>query len=131
MGFEKQGDEILFKDSEDCPIRDVIGRLGDRWSILVLTALSAGPVRFGHLKKNIENISPRMLTQVLRTLEREGYVVRTVYAEAPARVEYELSELGKKLFQKIMGLIVWARDNHDDVRQARTQFDEIEESKPV
>lgn len=128
MGFEMKGDEVLFKDSEDCPIRDVIGRLGDRWSILILTALTGGPIRFGHLKKNIENISPRMLTQVLRTLEREGYVVRTVYAEVPVRVEYELSELGKKLFQNIMGLITWARDNHEDVRLARTKFDEMEKS---
>lgn len=126
MGLEMKGTEIQFKDSADCPIRDVIGRLGDRWSILILTALSSGPIRFGHLKKNIENISPRMLTQVLRTLEREGYVVRTVYAEVPVRVEYELSDLGRKLFKNIVSLIFWAKDHHEDVRSARTQFDETE-----
>lgn len=123
MGFEQKGDEILFKDNDDCPIRDVVGRLGDRWSILILTALSAGPVRFGSLKNNIENISPRMLTQTLRTLEREGYVLRTVYPEVPVRVEYELSELGKKLFAKLKQLIFWARDNHDSVRASREGYD--------
>lgn len=113
----------VFVQSEDCPIRDVVARIGDKWSILILFSLVDGPDRFNSLKSRIEGISQRMLTQTLRDLERDGFVERTVYPEVPVKVEYELTELGRGLSSSVWGLVSWADEHHAAVRSARSHYD--------
>ncbi|MDF1665907.1 MAG: helix-turn-helix domain-containing protein [Planctomycetota bacterium] len=117
------GDRFIFENTEDCPIRDVVARFGDKWSIIVLLALSKGSERFNALKRRIVGVSQRMLTRTLRQLEREGYVSRVVHAEVPVRVEYSLTELGQDLIKPLWALIGWAREHHDTIREARDGFD--------
>lgn len=93
----------------NCPVRDVLSRLGDKWSMLVLVTLNAnGTMRFSEIHKTIEDVSQRMLTVTLRTLETDGLVARTVYAEVPPRVEYSLTERGTSLMPHIQALVEWA-----------------------
>ncbi|MBU2709307.1 helix-turn-helix transcriptional regulator [Zooshikella marina] len=113
----------VFIQSEDCPIRDVVAQIGDKWSILILFSLVGGADRFNSLKSRIEGISQRMLTQTLRELERDGFVKRTVYPEVPTKVEYELTELGKGLTKSVWGLVSWADKHHDEIRAARHNYD--------
>lgn len=101
-----------FHPTGNCPIRDVISRLGDKWSMLVLVTLNAnGVMRFSDIHKTIEDISQRMLTVTLRTLEADGMVERKVYAEVPPRVEYCLTDTGYSLIPHIEALIGWALEN--------------------
>jgi DNA-binding HxlR family transcriptional regulator len=110
-------------DWEDqCPIRDVLDRIGDRWSTLVLRELTPGARRFTDLKRSVPDISQRMLTQTLRRLEQDGYVARTVYPTSPPRVDYALTELGRSLQAHVEALVRWSEANHDSVRQARARF---------
>ena len=109
-------------DAKACPIRDVLDCIGDRWSLLTLTALSNGTLRFTELKRSIGDISQRMLALTLRTLERDGYISRKVYPTIPPKVEYSLTALGKSLLTKIEPLIVWAVKNHSHVRKARETY---------
>lgn len=93
----------------NCPVRDVLSRLGDKWSMLVLVTLKAnGTMRFSEIHKTIEDVSQRMLTVTLRTLEADELVERKVYAEVPPRVEYSLTERGASLMPHIQGLVEWA-----------------------
>ena len=95
-----------------CPIRDVLSRLGDKWSMLVLVTLNAnGTMRFSDIHKTIDDISQRMLTVTLRTLETDGLVQRKVYAEVPPRVEYCLTETGRSLIPHVEALVGWALDH--------------------
>ena len=106
--------------AERCPVRDVLDRIGDRWSLLVILALEAGkPVRFSVLRKGIADISPRMLAHTLRRLEEDGLVSRTVYPTIPPRVEYALTSLGRSFLKPMRNLISWANDNHTQIRKAR------------
>ena len=98
----------VFFNHEDCPIRNVVAQIGDKWSILILFSLVDGPERFNALKARIKGISQRMLTQTLRDLERDGFVYRKVFAEVPVRVEYGLTALGKGLVAPLWGLVSWA-----------------------
>ena len=107
-----------------CRSRQVIDRIGDRWTGLLLGALSDGPKRFTELARRVEGISQKMLTQTLRGLERDGMVSRTVYATVPVRVDYELTDLGRTLTAPIAALEAWARDHLDDVIAARKRYDE-------
>lgn len=113
----------VFEQNEDCPIRNVIAQIGDKWSILILFSLVDEPDRFNSLKSRIEGISQRMLTQTLRDLERDGYVNRTVYPEVPVKVEYALTELGKGLAKALWKLVSWANTYHDDIKIARKEYD--------
>ncbi|UTW49585.1 helix-turn-helix domain-containing protein [Bacterioplanoides sp. SCSIO 12839] len=113
----------IFVQDENCPIRNVVVHIGDKWSVLIVFALVDGADRFNSLKKRIEGISQRMLTQTLRDLERDGYVLRTVYPEVPVKVEYELTELGRGLAKAAWGLVSWADQHLDDVKQARSDYD--------
>ena len=116
---------ILVRHREDagqCPVRDVLDCIGDRWSVLALLTLAAGTHRFTEVKRAIGDISQRMLAQTLRTLERDGYVTRTVFAEVPPRVEYGLTPLGQSLLARIESLVQWAEKNHDRVRRARKAY---------
>lgn len=107
---------------ERCPVRDVLDCIGDRWSLLTLSALAGGTLRFTALKRAIGDISQRMLAQTLRTLERDGYVTRKVHPTVPPKVEYTLTELGESLLGKVRPLIAWADENHARVRRARKAY---------
>ena len=110
-----------------CPLRDLLSRLGDKWSVLVLITLARRPeqrARFSEIKKDIEDISQRMLTSTLRTLERDGLLKRTVFPEVPPRVEYELTGLGKSILTPMEALVNWIETNWGDIRQSRRTFDE-------
>ena len=105
-----------------CPIRDVIDRLSDRWSLLVIHELEGGTLRFTELKNRIGDVSQRMLAQTLRRLEQDGLVSREVFPTVPPRVEYTLTPLGHSLLVPLRSMIEWAVDNHDAVRAARAAY---------
>lgn len=117
---EKKLNEILW-DAGNCPIRSVLDRFGDKWSILVLLILGVRRrLRFGEICKLVgPDISQKMLTVTLRTLEADGLVSRTVYAEVPPRVEYELTDLGISLVPHIHGLAQWAEDHMAEIKASR------------
>lgn len=119
-----KSEKRIFHNTEDCPVRNVVAQIGDKWSLLILFALVDGSERFNALKSRIEGISQRMLTQTLRDLEREGYVNRTVYPEVPVRVEYALTEMGKDIVKPLYKLVCWADDHQEEIKQARKKFDE-------
>jgi DNA-binding HxlR family transcriptional regulator len=110
-------------DPKDCPVRDVLDRIGDKWSVLVVALLRDGPMRFNELRRSIDGISQRMLTLTLRGLERDGLVTRTVTPTTPPRVDYELTELGRTLIDPIMALAEWAEKNRAAIQTARSGFD--------
>ncbi|XRQ03361.1 winged helix-turn-helix transcriptional regulator [Actinomadura welshii] len=103
----------------DCPARLVLDRIGDKWSVLVVLTLAGGPRRFTQLRDTIGGVTPKVLTQTLRTMERDGLVTRTVFAEVPPRVEYELTPLGHSLRTPIEAVTRWAEDNVGAVVAAR------------
>jgi DNA-binding HxlR family transcriptional regulator len=108
---------------DDCPVREVLDRVGDKWSVLVIVLLGQGTHRFNELHRAIEGISQRMLTLTVRSLERDGLVKRTVYATVPPRVDYELTELGETLLAPLGALSAWANAHRGDIRAARDQHD--------
>jgi DNA-binding HxlR family transcriptional regulator len=106
-----------------CPIRNVLSRISDKWSMLILYTLNQYPtMRFSALQKDICDISQKMLTVSLRTLEEDGLVKRKIYAEVPPRVEYSLTERARTLIPYINGLISWAKTNMDDIMNDRSQY---------
>ena len=104
-------------------IREILERIGDKWSILVVGTLEAGPLRYSDLAWAIPGISQRMLTLTVRQLARDGIVSRTAYAEVPPRVEYELTALGRSLLDGVLALSAWAVDHRAAVQQARETHD--------
>ena len=109
-----------FHPTGNCPVRDVLSRLGDKWSILVLVTLNAnGTMRFSDIHKTIEDISQRMLTVTLRTLESDGLVERKIYAEVPPRVEYNLTDTGRSLIPHVEALVDWALEHMAGILQNR------------
>ncbi|MBA8838502.1 DNA-binding HxlR family transcriptional regulator [Ochrobactrum sp. RH2CCR150] len=110
-----------------CPIRDVLDRVGDTWSILVVFSLQSGSMRFNALRREIEGISQRMLTVTLRSLERDGLVSRHVRPTSPPEVEYSLTELGHSLAGPVDSLGQWAVANRTALRSARSRFDREQE----
>ncbi|MDT7515025.1 winged helix-turn-helix transcriptional regulator [Rhodoferax mekongensis] len=109
--------------AERCPIRDVLERMGDRWSMLVLLMLNDHQtMRFSVLKNAIGDISQRMLSQTLRRLEQDGLVLRTAHATVPPRVDYSLTSLGESFMQPMRQLLNWADENHQLVRDARVAY---------
>ncbi|WP_310714686.1 helix-turn-helix domain-containing protein [Nonomuraea sp. 3-1Str] len=111
------------RDETTCQVRDVLNRVGDKWTLAVVNELGAGPRRFNELRRTVPGISQRMLTATLRVLERDGLVTRSVYAEVPPRVDYELTPLGRTLLERVWGLIDWAVEHHDDIEGARGRYD--------
>lgn len=107
-----------------CPVRDVLDRIGDKWSTLVLVTLASGSHRFSALLRAIPDISKRMLTQTLRDLERDGLILRTVFPTKPPSVEYCLTPLGQTIFEPLDALVRWADRSHAAIRSARRAFDE-------
>lgn len=112
--------------AERCPIRDVLDRLGDRWTLLVLMELQGATLRFSALRKQIPDVSPRMLAQTLRQLEYDGLISRKQYPTIPPKVEYALTPLGQSMLKPVGALIDWASDNHDAVRAARAAYVPVE-----
>lgn len=107
----------------NCPIRNVLSRIGDKWSMLVLFTLEqSGCLRFKELQRNIPDISQKMLAVTLKTLEADALLQRKSYPEIPPRVEYSLTEKGRSLLPLIDGLLTWATNNMDDIIESRRQF---------
>ena len=107
----------------DCPIRNVLSRIGDKWSMLVLFTLeNNNSQRFKELQRNIPDISQKMLTATLKTLEGDGLVSREAFPEIPPRVEYSLTEKGQSLLPLINNLISWASENMEDIIESRKQY---------
>ncbi len=100
-------------------IREVLDRIGDKWTMLVISTLSAGSRRYSDLQASIPGISQRMLTQTLKHLERDGLITRTAYAEVPPRVEYELTDLGRSLEDAVMAMAGWAASHHSEIASNR------------
>lgn len=124
MTSAESGDEPPWNPyRKACPTRQLLDRIGDRWTVLVVGALADGPRRYTELARRIEGVSQKMLTQTLRALERDGLVVRTVHPVIPPRVEYELSDLGRSLLAPLGALERWAIDNVADVLAAREDYD--------
>ena len=110
--------------SEDCRrISEVLARIGDKWTILVVGELGRGPRRFNEVRRALGSISQRMLTLTLRGLERDGLVTRTVFPTIPPKVEYELTKLGRSLLEPVSGIGLWARQHQGAIEDARKRFD--------
>jgi DNA-binding HxlR family transcriptional regulator len=112
-------EDPTFKFEQPCPIRDVLDRIGDQWSLLVLGALSQRTLRFNELLREIGDVSRQMLSRTLKRLEQDGFISRTIYAEVPPRVEYALTELGRSFLEPMRALIAWADANHQAICEAR------------
>ncbi|GAA3568985.1 helix-turn-helix domain-containing protein [Amycolatopsis ultiminotia] len=107
----------------DCPTRQLLDRIGDQWTVLIVGALREGPLRFTQIGKQVEGISQKVLTQTLRSLVRDGILVRTAYPVIPPKVEYTLTPLGRDLAEPLDMLDRWARHHMDQVTTARAAFD--------
>jgi len=115
-----------FSPSENCPVRHVLDRFGDKWSILIVLVLgNAGKLRFNELHKAIGDISQKMLTTTLRTLEADGLISRRVFAEIPPRVEYELTDIGNSLVPHIHNLSKWADEHMPAIKRSRKRFQQV------
>lgn len=109
-----------------CPLRELLTRLGDKWSVLLILTLAKMPFqrgRFSEVKKSIPGISQRMLTATLRNLERDGILKREMFAEVPPRVEYQLTELGTSILNPMKEMVVWIEGNWSTIRTSRDEFD--------
>lgn len=110
-------------DLSRCPVRGVLDRLGDKWTTLIVIALSQRPHRFSEVCRAVPDISKRMLTQTLRDLERDGLIARRVFPTKPPTVEYRLTELGESLLEPLVTLIAWAEGSQTRIAAARSAFD--------
>ncbi|MBT0667825.1 helix-turn-helix transcriptional regulator [Novosphingobium profundi] len=117
--------------SVDCPSRALFDQIADKWSMMVLTVLENEPVRFNTIKRHLEGVTQKSLTQCLRRLERNGLVERRVIPASPVAVEYGLTALGRSLLPPFKALYVWAIDNMDEVDAARSRFDVRREAAQV
>jgi DNA-binding HxlR family transcriptional regulator len=115
--------EPIGEDHPSCQLRDVLDRVGDKWSVLVMTLLGGGSLRYSELQRAIEGISQRMLTLTLRGLERDGLVERTVTPTSPPRVDYALTPVGRTLSAQVSGLITWAEQHREYVAASRQRYD--------
>ncbi|NUT44509.1 MAG: helix-turn-helix transcriptional regulator [Thermoactinospora sp.] len=111
---------------EDCEVRQILDRIADKWSLLVIALLDRRTMRFTELRKEIDGVSQRMLTVTLRQLERDGLIKRTVYPVSPPRVDYELTALGNSLQEVTKALVVWTERHQQEISEARTEYDRRE-----
>jgi DNA-binding HxlR family transcriptional regulator len=102
-----------------CPVRDVLDRLGEKWTTLMIMALADGPKRFSALRRAVPDISKRSLTLALRNLEDDGIITRHVFPTNPPSVEYRLASLGKSMLEPLAGMIAWAENHHGQIQAAR------------
>jgi DNA-binding HxlR family transcriptional regulator len=107
----------------NCPTRLVLDRIADKWSVLVMSALTLEPLRFSQLMRRVEGISQKVLSQTLKRLERDGLVERTVYATVPVTVEYAMTPLGDTLARSVRVIVTWAESNMDAVLKAQKSYD--------
>ena len=114
----------------DCPTRVVLDRIGDKWTVLVIGALQDGPLRFSVLRTRIGGVAAKVLTQTLRAMERDGLLTRTVHAQVPPRVDYELTDLGASLTGPIQTLTDWAETHLAQILGARETYDEAAGTAP-
>ncbi|MBQ1023885.1 helix-turn-helix domain-containing protein [Micromonospora sp. C95] len=110
-------------------VRDVLARVGDKWTLLTITALTPGPLRFTALHEHVAGISQRMLSQTLRALTRDGLVTRSAYPQVPPRVEYALTPLGRSMSEAVDELVRWVRDHQRDITRNRDEFDQASTAK--
>ena len=123
--------ELLAPGSEDCrAVSSVLARVGDKWSVLIIVLLGNGPKRFSEIKRLVGGISQRMLTLTLRGLERDGLVNRTQFPTIPPRVDYELTELGRSLWEAVKPLGEWAQGHVQHITRARAAFDKKNIAQP-
>lgn len=113
--------------AQDCPSRAIMQRLGDKWTPLVLLVLRNGPLRFSALRQQIGSVTPKVLTQTLRTLERDGLIIRHVTAQVPVRVDYELSAMGASVLEPMEAIRRWSEEHASAVLAAREEFDARQE----
>jgi DNA-binding HxlR family transcriptional regulator len=113
-----------------CPTRLVLDRIADKWTVLVVGVLAVGTKRFGHLRREIGGVSQKMLTQTLRSLERDGLVTRSVYPSVPPKVEYSLTRLGRTLVDLLEGVRVWSERHIEEVQRAQKGYDERAPQEP-
>lgn len=114
------------QDHPDClAISELLARIGDKWTVLIVTLLAAGPMRFNEIRRAVDGISQRMLTLTLRALERDGLVTRTVTPTIPPRVDYALTGLGRTLTDPLGAIAEWARTNRPAIAAARDRFDAV------
>lgn len=123
--------ELKRGDFTGCPVRNVLDRISDKWSLLLLGALADEPKRFMGLRREVPDISQRMLTQTLRQLERDGLISRTVVATVPVSVTYALTELGRSFMVPARQLICWAGEAFPSIAEARQQYDARELMEPA
>lgn len=110
-------------ESAACPIRSVLSKVMGKWQMIIVLSLKDGALRFGEIKRVIGDVTQRVLTENLRGLERDGYLIRTVQAGPPVAVSYELTDRGRDLLGYVKPLVYWARDNMEDVKQSRDAFE--------
>jgi DNA-binding HxlR family transcriptional regulator len=130
----RQGGTFLkpekFKVTPACAaVTEILSRVGDKWTVLVVSYLGNGPMRFNELRRTVTGISQKMLTTTLRSLERDGFVLRTVYPGVPAKVEYELTDLGRELLVPVKALSTWAIANEQHVKNSRLRYDALHSGK--
>ncbi len=110
--------------SKNCPTREVLNRIGDKWTVLIVGTLSDGPLRYSQIAERVDGVSQKMLTQTLRSMERDGMVRRTIFPQIPPRVEYELTQLGDTLREPLKVLENWAMGNMSSILVARVAYDD-------
>lgn len=114
------------QEAENCPVRNVLDRVGDKWSVLIFCVLEGGDMRFNEIKRALGDITQRVLTSTLRKLEADGYVSRRVFPTSPPKVSYGLTEQGRELLALLLPVIHWAETNHAAIKQSRLSADAIE-----
>jgi DNA-binding HxlR family transcriptional regulator len=122
-GTGPDGDAFQWDTREDCEVRQILDRIADKWSLLVIALLDRRCMRFTELRREIDGISQRMLTVTLRQLERDGLVLRTVHPVVPPRVDYELTKLGVSLHETIQALVTWTETHQREIAEARAAYD--------
>ncbi|OZI19277.1 transcriptional regulator [Bordetella genomosp. 9] len=131
-GHTKQPADKPSPDDGGClATREILDRIGDKWSLYIVAVLAEGPRRFNELKRGIDGISQRMLTLTLRGLERDGLITRTMFPTIPPRVDYELTDMGRTLLKPVMALVDWANKHRFAIAEAHQRFDEKPEADQV
>ncbi len=123
-------DAVQWDVREGCEVRQILDRIADKWSLLVIALLDQRTLRFNELRREIDGISQRMLTVTLRQLERDGLVQRTVYPVVPPRVDYVLTPLGRTLHDTIQSFVIWTEKHQNEIAAARSRYDARAEAAP-
>ena len=116
--------KVVGGDVDGCPVREILDKVGDKWSMLIVMTLSAGPLRFNELRRRVPDISQKMLTQTLRELQRDGMVARQVFPTVPPAVEYRLTVIGESVIVPFGTLVSWANQYHGQIYASRAEFDD-------